>query len=298
MGAKVKNLKDVGSALLLHYIIFESEMERLIRIGIPAGIWSGALENQLAQTFQPPVWQLETFCFPADLLQPALLRGDLDCLAQPLHLTPVTPPAGIVHAAIIERLDPAWHLLIQPDAIAKGLFRLAIGARVWANHLGAGVQLLDFRPDLRLLTLKEPSARWETALQQGIADALILPGPATALFEPEIVRMPLNPREICPVPGQGAILLQTCADDLPGRRLLQGLHRPGLSALTNVERNLLRLMGGDLRLPLGAFCERDPMGNFHLWAAFAPEMGKALRRTRLSSSTSFELAAQACAAFQ
>ena len=38
------------------------------------------------------------------------------------------------------------------------------------------------------------------------------------------------------------------------------------------------------------YCERDKDGNYHLWAAMADSWNGKVKRVRLSSSTSFELA--------
>jgi hydroxymethylbilane synthase len=47
-------------------------------------------------------------------------------------------------------------------------------------------------------------------------------------------------------------------------------------------------MEGGCQLPLGTYCERDALGNFHAFAAC--EIEGQLRRTRLSSSTTFGMA--------
>jgi len=70
--------------------------------------------------------------------------------------------------------------------------------------------------------------------------------------------------------------------------LLKKLHRPDVSAVTNVERRVLQLMEGGCQLPLGVHCERDSTGSFHAFAAC--EVGGEMRRVRLSSSTNFGLA--------
>lgn len=264
-------------------------MERIIRIGIPEGIWSTALAALAHKVFRLPSWQCELVPLDADQLQGALLRGEVGCLARPLHETPVNPPEGIAHAALIERMDAAYTLLIRPEIQTNALFRLPRGAVVQVAHPAIRAQLRDFRPDLRLIPA------------DGDAEARVLPSAEAAQFHAgsgDLVRLALNPREICPLPGEGAIVLQICAGDLATRRLLQSVHRPELSALTNVERKLQRLMGGDPQLALGAFCERDAMGHYHLWASFSAGEGTPLKRLRLSSSTTFELASQAFAAFQ
>jgi hydroxymethylbilane synthase len=207
---------------------------------------------------------------PEAQLNDALLTGELDCAARPLHRLPANTVEGIVNAALIDRKTDANRLFAHPDDDAPNLLQLKKDARVYAFHPVLRAQLLEFRPDFQFMDEKIDGA-------QAIA---------------------LNPREFCPPAGFGAIALQACADDLPMRRLLQTVHRSDWSALTNVERKLLRLLGGDPQLPFGAFCERDPMGHYHLWAAYAKTEGEPVVRIRLSSSTTFELAEQAFANIQ
>ena len=51
-------------------------------------------------------------------------------------------------------------------------------------------------------------------------------------------------------------------------------------------------------MPLGVYCEQDTMGNYHVWAAKADTWDSPLKRVRLSSSTSYELAEQVLAALK
>ncbi|MBK6903385.1 MAG: hypothetical protein IPH04_11405 [Saprospirales bacterium] len=277
-------------------------MERIIRIGIPEGSGGEALQQQVLKTFQAPAWQCLPRLYPPDELHAALLSGEIECSARALHELPATPREGIVNAALIDRAEPAAMLIMPAEKQSNGIFRLPKEAVVYVAHPALGAQLGDFRPDLRLYPLAGSFLQWESLLREAQADALLLNPLEASLFlrekSEDFFRLALNPREICPQPGLGAIVLQTLSDDLPTRRLLQSVHRPELSARTNVERKLLRLLGGELQTPLGAFCERDAMGHYHLFAAYAGGESGRLRRVRQSSSTTSDLADLAFAALQ
>jgi hydroxymethylbilane synthase len=206
---------------------------------------------------------------PESQLESALLTGEIDCAVSQLHRLPAGSREGISIAAIWFRRNLPL-LLAHPDDGAPNLLQLKPGALVYAPHPALQAQIQEFRPDLQFSGDEIPGA---------------LP-------------IALNPREFCPPPGYGAIALQTCSGDLATRRTLQTVHQPAISATTNVERKLLRLFGGDPQLPLGAWCERDAMGHCHLWAAYAEKSDSPVRRARLSSSTTFELAEQTFAAIQ
>ena len=82
------------------------------------------------------------------------------------------------------------------------------------------------------------------------------------------------------------------------RRQLQNIHHSAVADCTNVERKVLRLLEGGCQMPLGVYCEKDPIGNYHVWAALADSWSSPLKRVRLSSSTHFELADQTVAALR
>jgi len=104
----------------------------------------------------------------------------------------------------------------------------------------------------------------------------------------EVVK--LNPREFPPAPAQGVLAYQTRIADKRVRRILKELHDPHVALCTNVERKILQLIGGGCHAPLGAYCERDKLGNYHVWAARAATWNKPVRFAKHSSSTHHQLA--------
>lgn len=253
------------------------------QIGIPSHTWTSFLKEEISRIFHPREWTFSFQEMPDDQLYPALLSGQIDLVGQALHLSPVNLPEGIANAALISRMEPVSQLLIQPGARAAKPFQLKEGARVVTAHPWLKAQLQDFRPDLE----------WVSEHPDGLA--LSPPEVDKALQEfPEAVSLPLNPRECCPPPGMGAVVLQCCEADKPLRKQLLAVHRQDLSELTNVERRLLQLLGEEAAATLGAFCERDPMNHLHLWVA----CGTPPVRIRQSSSTTAGLAEQTLALIQ
>jgi hydroxymethylbilane synthase len=278
-----------------------THLEQNFRIGIPNNPWEKALKTAVTKAFEVHSWKPLFQSLPPEQLTTGLQRGELDIAARPLHLLPVEPPQGIAHAALIAREEPLTHLLIHPDSRDNGLFQLPQGARVSAAYPWQEVQLRDFRPDLQWEAWHGNLAQQVENIRSRRLDALVLTAPEAALameLFPDLLSLTPDPREFCPAPGLGGVLLQTCADDLTTRRLLKAVHQVRLAEQTNVGRKLLRLLGGDLTLPLGAYCHRDPMDNLHVWAAFQAKPAEPLRRVRLSSSTTFELAEQVFTALQ
>lgn len=97
-----------------------------------------------------------------------------------------------------------------------------------------------------------------------------------------------NVREFIPKAGQGVTCFIAAEDDLPTRRLLKEAHHPLVSAVTNIERTIQKILKDH---DVSAFCERDRMGNYHLWAAAL--VNNDFRKIRLSQSTTFGMAEKA-----
>ena len=122
------------------------------------------------------------------------------------------------------------------------------------------------------------------ALNAGRFDAVILPEFDTPRTDGLHIQ-PFSVREFTPSAGQGVVCFMAAEDDLPTRRLLKNAHHPSVSLLTNIERTIQKTLKDHA---VNAYCERDRMGNYHLWAAAL--VNGELRKTRLSQSTTFGLA--------
>lgn len=227
-------------------------------------------------------------------IEMAMLRGDLDLAVHNLCELPTTQPEGLIIAGISFREDPADCLLIRQGEATSQLFGLKNGAVVYASTTRRKSQLLGYRPDVQF---KKSYSNVPTLLDQlrsGDFDALVMANADLARLRLEldgIEKIKLNIREFTTAPAQGVLAYLCCADDIETRRLVQRqLHEPNISAVTNVERKVLKILGGNTNMSLGVFCERDSSGNYHIWAALADDWNQPVRRVRLSQSTTLGLA--------
>jgi hydroxymethylbilane synthase len=235
--------------------------------------------------------ELASFQTPGEV-KAALLRGDVDMAVDALSDLPTTQPDGLVVAGVSFREDPADCLLIRHGEAAAQLFSLKNGAVVHASTARRKAQLLGYRPDVQFLDSADEVPTLLDRLRSGDFDGLILANAYLARLTLEldgVEKINLNVREFVPAPAQGVLAYRCCSDDLETRRLIQQhLHEPNTSAVTNVERKVLKQIGDEK--PLGVYCERDSSGNYHVWAALADALNKPVRRIRLSQSTNFGLA--------
>jgi len=227
-------------------------------------------------------------------IEDALLRGDVDLAVHSMKDLPTTQPGGLVVTAVSYRENPADWLIVRPEAKQEGkLFQLRENAVVGTSSARRKAQMLHFRSDVELKDIRGNVPTRLRKLQEGQFDAILLAGAGISRLELDLSDfhvVKFNPKEFVPAPAQGVLAFQTVASDLEVRRLLKQIHHSEVSAVTNVERKVLKLLEGGCHMPLGVYCERDAMGNYHVWAAKADTWDAPLRRAHLSSSTKLNLA--------
>lgn len=227
-------------------------------------------------------------------IEDALLREEVDLAVHSMKDLPTQQPDGLVLTAVSYRANPADALIIHSSAVVDGpLFHLKKGAVVGTSSARRKSQMLDFRPDIHLKDIRGNVPTRLEKLARGDFDAILL---AAAGLERLKINLDafrvirFNPREFIPAPAQGVLAFQARKDDLALRRMLKKIHRADVAQTTNIERKVLQLADGGCHMPLGVYCELDPQGNYHVWAAKAVEWDSPLKRTHISSSTTFELA--------
>jgi hydroxymethylbilane synthase len=277
-----------GSKLALwqaHYTQAE-----LARIGVESQLIIIKTQGDLVQhlSFE----KMEGKGFFTKEIEDALLRGDVDLAVHSMKDLPTSPPEGLAITAVSYRDNPADWLIARPEAVAQGeIFRLKKGATVGTSAARRKAQMADYRSDVSLKDIRGNVPTRLEKLRQGDFDAIFLAAAGVSRLDLDLSgleKIELNPREFVPAPAQGVLAWQTHRDDTATRLLLKKIHRPEVSAVTNVERRVLQLMDGGCQLPLGVHCERDAAGHFHAFAAC--QVGAEMRRVRLSSSTSFGMA--------
>jgi len=227
-------------------------------------------------------------------LEDALLLGEVGMAVHSMKDMPTTQPDGLVLAGVSYRENPADWLLVRPSAVEEGqLFNLKKKAVVGTSSARRKAQILDFRKDIELKDIRGNVPTRINKLREGDFDAIILAGAGISRLELDVTDLKVvkfNTKEFISAPAQGVLTYQCCESDLETRRLIKQLHRAEISAVTNVERKILKLMGGGCHMPLGAYCEQDGNGNYHVWGAYADGWDKPVKRAQMSSSTSLNLA--------
>jgi hydroxymethylbilane synthase len=221
-------------------------------------------------------------------IEEALLRGEVDVAVHSMKDMPTDQPEGLVITAVSYRDNPADLLVVRRESVDKSkIFRFKEGGIVGTSAARRKAQLVDYRPDAVLQDIRGNVPTRLEKLRTGAFDAIFLAAAGVGRLQlpmDDFEVVELHPSEFVPAPAQGVLAWQTHRDDLDTRRIFKQLHRPDVSATTNIERRVLQLMDGGCQLPLGVHCTRDAQGNYHVWAAC--QRGNTMQRVRVSSTTS------------
>ncbi len=232
-------------------------------------------------------------------IEDALLRGDVDMAVHSMKDLPTTQPEGLVITAVSYRENPSDWLLIRKESMDESAtLKLKKEAIVGTSSARRKAQMLGFRSDIELKDIRGNVPTRIEKLRKGDFDAILLAGAGVERLQLDISDLEVikfNVKEFIPAPAQGVLAFQVCKNDTMTRRILKNIHHSDVALTTNIERKVLKLLDGGCQLPMGAYCERDAMGNYHLWVALADAWDAPVKKVRLSSSTSFQLAENAIA---
>lgn len=184
-------------------------------------------------------------------IEQSLFERETDFAVHSLKDMPAELPEGLVIGAIPKRVD-ARDVLLSKDG--KTLDELPEGALVGTSSLRRSAQLLAYRPDLQIESLRGNIDTRMRKMEEGNFDAIILAaaGLERVQFAGSISQY--LPVEISlPAVGQGALAIECRSDDEETLALLRKLdHQPTRLAVT-AERSFLHKLQGGCQVPIGAY---------------------------------------------
>lgn len=187
-------------------------------------------------------------------LRDALLDGRIDVAVHSLKDLPTYPHAGICLAAVPQREDPR-DVVVARDGLTLG--ELPVGSRVGTGSvrraaqlhaLGLGVDVVGIRGNVDTRIAK---------VAAGEVDAVILARAGLArLGRLDEATEVLDPIQMLPAPGQGALGVECRADDEAlVRALADALDDPFTRAQVTAERAVLATLEAGCSSPVGALAE-------------------------------------------
>jgi hydroxymethylbilane synthase len=196
-----------------------------------------------------PLHELEGKGFFTKEIEDALLDGRIDVAVHSLKDLPTTLPPGLVLGAIPARHDPREALVN-----GKSLMDLAAGTRVGTSSLRRVAQVRFLRPDVEVVPLRGnvPTRVHKVENREGL-DAALLAIAGLQRLGLAAKGSVVDPLDIMPAPGQGALGIEIRADDKATRKALAPLHDRASASAVASERVLLAALGGGCQAPVAAY---------------------------------------------
>jgi hydroxymethylbilane synthase len=202
-----------------------------------------------------PLHELEGKGFFTKEIEDALRDGRIDVAVHSLKDLPTSLPPGLVLAAVPKRADPA-EALVTRQAGVTSIAELAAGARLGTSSLRRAAQVRYLRADLDIVPLRGNVPTRVQKVKEGRdgLDAALLAGAGLErLALEEQIAARLDPLDVMPAPGQGALGLEVRADDRKARDTLAPLGDAASAHQVAAERSLLASLEAGCQAPVAAY---------------------------------------------
>lgn len=185
-------------------------------------------------------------------LREALLAGEIDLAVHSLKDLPTYPEPGITLAAVPEREDPR-DVVVARDGLTLG--ELPAGSTVGTGSPRRAAQLKALGLGLDVVGIRGNVDTRIGKVRAGECDAVVLARAGLArIGRLDEVSEVLDPLQMLPAPGQGALAIECRSDDsLVG--LLAALDHPATHAAVLAERTALATLEGGCSAPIGALAD-------------------------------------------
>ena len=198
-----------------------------------------------------PLHELEGKGFFTKEIEDALLERRIDVAVHSLKDLPTALPPGLVLGVIPARHDAREALVTGGGPSISGL---PAGTRVGTSSLRRISQIRFLRPDLEVVPLRgNVPTRVRKAESRDGLDAALLALAGLERLDLGGKASPVDPLDVMPAPGQGALGIEVRSDDRETRNALQPLHDAASAAAVTAERALLAELGGGCQAPVAAF---------------------------------------------
>ena len=211
-------------------------------------------------------------------IEEALLANKIDLAVHSLKDLPTELAAPFTIAAIPPRIDPRDAFVSVKYA---SFASLPSDARIGTSSLRRQSQLLAQRRDVELIEFRGNVDTRLRKLSEGVVDAVILASAGLERLErTEWIRERFSSLVLCPAPGQGALAIETRADDPETLAAVAFLDDVPSRFAVTAERAALAELGGGCHVPIGVYCEPSPAGYIVTGVVAHPD-GSALVRAEL-----------------
>jgi hydroxymethylbilane synthase len=186
-------------------------------------------------------------------IEEAMLDGRIDIAVHSMKDMPVAQPEGLVLDCYLPREDVRDAFVSLKDG---GLAALPEGAVVGTSSLRRKAQLLNRRPDLKIVEFRGNVQTRLKKLGDGVADATFLAmAGLNRLNMTDVPRVAIEVEEMLPAVAQGAIGIECRVDDERAASMLAAIHHTPTGQRLAAERAFLAALDGSCETPIGGLAE-------------------------------------------
>jgi len=216
-------------------------------------------------------------------LEAALLAGEVDFAVHSAKDVPTDIPEGLVIAAIARRADPRDIIVNKWHAALKDI---PGGARIGTGSPRRTALMKAARPDITLLPIRgNVGTRLQKAKGAAYDGVVLAAAGLGRLGRLDEAADYLDPDEFVPDAGQGALMLQARAGDIPTLDILAAANHPASAAAVRAERAFVDSIGGGCTSPVAAYARLEDTW-LHMVAFAASPDGSQVFRARLTAPSS------------
>jgi len=187
-------------------------------------------------------------------IEEALLTEGIDIAVHSMKDMPVEQPAGLALDTFLPREDVR-------DAFVSlahgGLDDLPEGAVVGTSSLRRRAQLLNRRPDLRLVEFRGNVQTRMRKLADGVAEATFLAMAGLNRLGMDVPACAISPDDMLPAVAQGAIGIEHREADRATGHMLAAIHHLETGQRLAAERAFLAALDGSCQTPIAGLAELD-----------------------------------------
>jgi hydroxymethylbilane synthase len=207
------------------------------------------------QNPEQPLWKLEGMGFFTSQIEKTLLEGKADIAVHSFKDLPTVETPGLTIAAVPIRENPA-DCVVSRHKISS-LLQILPSAFVGTSSLRRQAQLLQLRADLTTSSIRGNVDTRLRKLDEGQYDILIMAAAGLIrLGLRERIAFLLEPTEFVPAPAQGALAIQTRAEDKATIDLVKTINDTQSRQLVEAERLVLKRLHPGCHAPVGIFAKK------------------------------------------
>jgi len=200
------------------------------------------------------LWNLRDTGFFTSQLEDALMAKEADFAVHSFKDLPTAEPEGLTIAAVFDRNFVEDTLISVPPV--DSIEQLPTGARVGTSSLRRAAQLKHLRGDLEPTPIRGNVRTRLDKLETDEFDAVLLARAGLERLDlAGRISFVFDPMVFIPAPAQGALGIQTRADDAETNKIIAAIDDDNARKTTDAERTILTTMQCGCHAPVGAYAK-------------------------------------------